>query len=125
MARIVDAALPDDALSPVERAARAWRADVLADLGGLDQVPAARVALLDAATGSMIILSSIDRYLFALAMQDGLVNKRCRRAFPIVEQRMRIADSLMRQLQALGLDRTAPQKLDLARALAERSAGPA
>src|SRR5947209_19416333 len=90
IARITDTTVPDDALSPVEQAARAWRADVLADLGGREHVPAARVALLDAATGSMIILGSLDHYLFALAARDGLVNRRSRRAFAIVEQRMRI-----------------------------------
>ena len=77
--------LPDDALSPLEAAARAWRRDVLSDLGGPDAVPAARRALLDAATGSMIVLASLDRFLFALAARDGLVNKRSRRVFSIVE----------------------------------------
>lgn len=111
--QVTDPALVDDALSPVERAARARRRDVLGDLGGADQVAAARVALLDAAVGSKIILDSIDRYLFGLAARDGLVNRRDRRAFGIVADRMRIADSLARQLQALGLERRRQDVPDL------------
>ncbi len=114
LARVTDPSVPDDALTPVEHAARAWRSDVMADLGGLEQVSAQRVALLDAATGSKIVLDSVDRYLFALAAQDGLVNRRSRRAFVVVEQRMRVADGLARQLQALGLDRVPQRVTDLA-----------
>ena len=117
--RVTDPAIADAALSPVERAARAWRRDVLGDLGGADQVAAARIALLDAATGSKVILDSIDRYLFGLAARDGLVNRRDRRAFAIVADRMRIADSLARQLQALGLERRRDVP-DLTSYLAER-----
>jgi hypothetical protein len=69
--RVTDSAIADAVLSPVERGARAWRRDVLSDdLGGADQVEAARVALLDAAVGSKIIFDSIDRYRFGLAGRD-------------------------------------------------------
>jgi hypothetical protein len=37
-----------------------------------------------------------------LAAQGGLANRRNRRAYSIVADRMRVADSLTRQLQALG-----------------------
>lgn len=99
------------------------RRAVLADLGGLDAVPAARRALLDAATGSMIILTSLDRYVFQLASTDGLVNRRSRRVFAIVEQRQRVADSLARQLQALGLERRERPAISLHEYLAQRETG--
>ncbi len=116
MERVTDLAIPDETLSPVELAARAWRQEVIADLGGLESVPAARRALLDAATGTKIILDSIDRYLFELAESGGLVNRRNRKAFAVVQDRMRVADGLARQLQALGMDRQV-KTLDLAQAL--------
>lgn len=114
--RVTDPAIPDETLSPVELAARAWRQEVIADLGGLESVPAAKRALLDAATGSKIILDSLDQYLFELAESGGLVNRRNRKAFAVVQDRMRVADSLTRQLQALGTERQT-RTIDLAQAL--------
>ncbi len=118
--RVANAAVPDELLSPVELAARAWRQEILVDLGGSEAVPAAKRALLDAATGTKIILDSLDRYLFELAEIGGLVNRRSRKAFAVVQDRMRVADSLTRQLQALGMDRQV-KTVDLARALHQRS----
>ena len=111
--RVNDATIPASDLSPVEQAARAWRDDVLSDLGGVTNISAARMALVNAALGSLIILASVDRYLFALAGADGLTSRKHRRLFPVVEQRMRIADSLARQVQALGLDRAKTTPTDL------------
>ena len=125
LARVTDPAVPDGALSPVEQAARDWRAEVLADLGGPEAVPAAKRALLDAATGTKIILDSIDRYVFELAAAGGLVSRRTRTAFRVVSDRGRVADSLVRQLAAVGLDRVEKPALDLGRYLSQRYAEPA
>jgi hypothetical protein len=103
--RVADAGVPDAALSPVEAAARAWRREAEADLGG-DLAATAR-ALLDAATGTVILLASLDRYVFQLAEAGRLVNRKSRRAFPVLDSRLRLADSLARQLLALGLQRRA------------------
>lgn len=116
---MADPAIPDEALSPVEQAARDWRREVVEDLGGPEAVPAATLALLNAATGSKIILDSLDRYIFELAESGGLVSRRTRKAFAVVADRMRVADSLTRQLQALGLERRsrpAPSLQDYLRA---------
>ena len=112
--------LSETALSPVERAARDWRQQVLDDLGGLHAVSATRRALLDAATGSMILLASLDAYVFELAGQGGLANRKHRRVFPVVLDRMRVADGLARQLQTLGLDRQERPPVDLSTYLAQR-----
>jgi hypothetical protein len=120
MARVVDPHLPTESLSPVEQAARDWRQQVLDDLGGLDAVSATRPALLDAATGSMILLASLDAYVFELAGQGGLANRKHRRVFPVVLDRMRVADGLARQLQTLGLDRQERPPVDLSTYLAQR-----
>jgi hypothetical protein len=120
MERVLDPGLSETVLSPVERAARDWRQQVLDDLGGLDAVSATRRALLDAATGSMILLASLDAYVFELAGQGGLANRKHRRVFPVVLDRMRVADGLARQLQTLGLDRQERPPVDLSTYLAQR-----
>jgi hypothetical protein len=123
LARVANPTIPEDALSPVELAARAWRQEVIEDLGGAAAVPATKAALLDAVTGTKVILDSLDRYVFELATEDGLVSRKYRRAFAVVLDRMRVADGLARQLQALGLERAAPSVPDLATYLAQRPRG--
>jgi hypothetical protein len=125
--RVKDPAIGDDALSPVERAARDWRQEVVADLGGPSAVPAAKLALVDAVVGTKILLDSIDRYVFELAAQDGLVSRRTRSAFRVVADRMRVADSLARQLAALGMERHTPAVPSLTDYLASKGGrdGPA
>jgi hypothetical protein len=120
LTRVADPSLLEDQLSPVERAARAWRQEVVADLGGATALPATKAALLDAAVRSKILLDSIDRYVIELAFQEGLVSRRHRAAFQVVADRMRVADGLARQLQALGLEAPQPATPDLAAYLARR-----
>jgi hypothetical protein len=122
--RVADPAIPDARLTPLERTVRAWRLEVLADLGG-DAASAATRALLDATVGTKLILSSLDAFLFHLATADqGMVNRRGRFAFRIVHDRMRVADSFTRQLQALGLDRVERPPIDLTQYLARRQGAP-
>jgi hypothetical protein len=54
---------------------------VLHDLGGPEAVSAAKRAVVNAVLGTRIMLDSLDRYLFELAAQGGLVNRRNRRAY--------------------------------------------
>jgi hypothetical protein len=122
--RVGDRTIPDASLSPLERAVRAWRDEILEDLGG-DTVSAAKRAVLDAAVGSKIILSSLDNFLYQLANTgQGLVNRRARFAYRIVNDRMRVADSFTRQLQTLGLDRVERPPIDLTQYLARRQGAP-
>ena len=109
--RISDDAITD--LTPVEQAAREWKEGVIADCGGRQALTHAKLALISSATGSWIILSTIDQYVFALAQTQGLTSKKHRRVWPVVEQRARIAESFSRQLQMIGLERrSVPQTLD-------------
>ena len=71
------------------------------------------MALLDAATGTKIILDSLDMYVFELAGIAGLVNRRNRKVATVVTDRMRVADSLARQLHTLGLERRRQQEPSL------------
>ena len=71
--RVKDPRVADDALTPVERGARAWRGEVLHDLGGPEAVSAAKLALVEAALGTKIVLDSLDRYLsFAKTVSGSL-----------------------------------------------------
>ena len=99
---------------------RGWRDEILEDLGG-DTVSAAKRAILDAAVGSKIILSRLDSFLFELAGSGrGMVNRRGRYAYRIVNDRMRVSDSLVKQLAALGLDRVERPPVDLGTYLSQR-----
>ena len=79
-----------------------WRADLIADLGGDDTISTQRVALIDLAVKSKLLLDSIDTWLLT---QPTLVNVRKRSLIPIVLQRQTLADGLARYLTQLGLER--------------------
>lgn len=86
------------------RAVKAWRAEMVEALGGEQQVSPQRLTLLELAARSRLFLDHIDSYLLELPT---LIIRRRKSVIPIVEQRQRLADSLARQLQTLGLDRVA------------------
>jgi hypothetical protein len=89
-------------LGPVGVALRAWRHDLIEALGGDDVISPQRRALVELATRTHLMVESVDRYVLAL---PSLVNKSRRQLFAVVHQRQVLADSLMRQLVHLGLDR--------------------
>jgi hypothetical protein len=105
LTRISDDTLAPHDLSPFEATARQWRESVITDLGGHDALTTTKLALINTAVGSWLLLSTVDSYLMELASTTGVVNRKHRAAFAIVEQRARLADSLVRQLQALGLEK--------------------
>ena len=90
-----------------------WKEHLLADLGGESHATAAQIALVEIATRTRLFFDHVDAILLAL---PALVNRR-RKLLPLVEQRQRLADSLVRTLSTLGLERRA-RGLDLVRALA-------
>jgi len=79
-----------------------WRSDLIADLGGEDAISTQRVALIDLAVKSKLLLDSIDTWLLT---QPTLVNVRKRSLLPVVLQRQTLADGLARYLTQLGLER--------------------
>ena len=82
------------------RAVAAWKADLVRDLGG--DLSAQRLTLVDLAAKNMLYLNHIDSFLM---QQDSLVNKRKRAVLPLLRDRQALADSLLRLLGQLGLDR--------------------
>lgn len=76
--------------------------ELLEDLGGEENLSAQRRMLVDMAMRTKLFLDSLDAWALE---QPSIVNKRARKLYPFVLERTRLADSLQRQLEALGLDR--------------------
>jgi hypothetical protein len=79
-----------------------WREDLVADLGGLDNISTQQSTLIDLTVKSKLLLDSIDAWLLT---QPSLINKRKRSLIPVVLQRQTLADGLARYLAQLGLER--------------------
>jgi len=79
-----------------------WRADVLEALGGPDAVSPQKMALVEIACRQRLLLDSADEYLLGL---QSIVNRKGRHVHRVVLERQTIADSLLRILIALGLER--------------------
>lgn len=92
-----------DGRSALGQAVAAYRADLLASLGGAESLSAQELTLVEMCAKDWLILQSVDAYL----LQAGLFNKKKRAAYPLTATRMQIADSLTRRLQALGLTKRA------------------
>jgi hypothetical protein len=80
------------------------------DAKGGDPSPQ-QIAIIDEVMRLNLLIAHIDRYLIEL--RDGIVNRRHKRLAPIVEQRQKLADSRLRHLQALGLERRARRVSDV------------
>ncbi len=91
-----------DGRSTVGRELSAWRADLLADLGGVETIPTQKLALVEQAVRTKLLLDSIDAWLL---VQPSLVNKRRRELISVVTQRTTLVRSLRDLLNDLGLER--------------------
>jgi hypothetical protein len=97
----------------------AWRADLLADLGGEEALSTQQRALVDVIVRQKLLLESVDAWLL---MQPSLVNGRTRSLIPVVRERQGLADSLARYLAQLGLERRAKPVPSLNDYLSQRGA---
>jgi hypothetical protein len=108
-----------DGRSALARSIRAWKADVVADMGGPDNLSRAQATLIDAAARDLALLEVADAFLLE---QGGRIVDRTKRAFvPLVEQRLKVMDHLGRTLAMLGLKRVARPVQSLAEVLASAS----
>src|SRR5215471_13730200 len=110
-----------DRRTAAARATLAFKHELIAALGGEAGLSPQRRKLVDLAARASLLLDHVDAWLFE---QRSLINARSKTLLPVLIQRQALAEHLARLLDKLGLER-APQKLDLARAIAERAAGPA
>jgi hypothetical protein len=108
-----------DTLGEVGEVLRLWRAALIADLGGVDNLSTQQRAIVELATRSFLIVESLDRWLLA---QKSLINKSRRTVFPIVLQRASLADGLARYMTMLGLERRSRPGPTLADRLAQSQA---
>jgi hypothetical protein len=130
--RVRDDSVPDEQLGPVELGARLWRRDVLENLGGPGAVAPTMSAAVDTVTVSMLCQALVDRYLWEIASTFGVVDGKQRKLLSLVTERARLADSFLRQLQLLGLERRTPKAptideviADIAKKNAQDGAAPA
>lgn len=86
----------------VGRELAAWRASLIADLGGEENLTTAEHALVDLAVRDRLLLDSVDAWLLS---EPKLVNGRKKSVYPAVAQRMKLAEGFTRRLQTLGLQR--------------------
>jgi hypothetical protein len=94
-----------DGRSQASVALRKWRAEIVEDLGGSDNMSAQKETIVDLACRSRLILHSVDTWLFE---QESLVyrsKKRLATVLPVVMQRQQLADSLAQYMKMLGLER--------------------
>lgn len=89
-----------DRRSRVGKSLSQWRADLVSDLGGQDQISTQENAVIDLCVREKLLLDSLDAWLLE---QRSLVNLRKKSVIPALSQRAQLADSLARHLQMLGL----------------------
>jgi len=103
------------------REVAAWVADYAADLGGVDQLTTGQRTLLRMAGTTALQLARLDGFI---ATMDGLVHRKRRQAYPVLLQRMTLANGLRALLADLGIARQAKPVESLATYLASRAAEP-
>lgn len=99
------------------RALLAWREQLITDLGGVEQLSAQKLGMVELACRTKAIVDAADSWLLS---QPSIVNKKSRALLPIVMQRQTLCDSLARLLNQLGLSRVPKPVKSLAEHIQER-----
>lgn len=108
-----------DNRTSMAKALAAWRAELIADLGGIEQVATQELALVEEAVKTKLLLDSIDGWLLA---QPSLIDKRKRAVLPVVRDRQALVNTLRGLLGDLGLRRRSTAGPSLTEYLAVRNA---
>ena len=111
-----------DGRTKLGKAAAAFRAELLEDLGGESELSAMEAAILEQVVIDRLLLACIDGFLFAGVGDNpigNILNKSKRRLFPLVEQRQSIAAGMTARLSKLGLKKR-PRVVDLGGYVAEK-----
>jgi hypothetical protein len=106
-----------DRRTRVGKALDQWRADLIADLGGLENISTQERAIIDEAVLTKLILSSINVWMLK---QRSLVSDRNRGALPVVMHRNTLVTTLKALLESLGLARRTRELPSLQAYLAQR-----
>lgn len=78
------------------------RADLVRDLGGEESISAQQAAVIEQTARLWLYVDVLDRWILE---QESVVNKRRKSVLPVLRERAALGDSLLRHLQALGLER--------------------
>jgi hypothetical protein len=108
-----------DRRTRIGKALQAWRNELISDLGGIENLSAAKLALIDSAVKTKLILDSIEVWMLK---QQSLVSGKTRGAIPVVLHRNSLVGSLKGLLETLGLERRARKVPTLAEVFAEPAA---
>ena len=108
-----------DGRSALGRALADFRGEVERDLGGAENLSAQQHAVIDVLCRTKLLLDGVDNFLLS---QRSLINKRKRALLPIVRERTALAESYVRHLQMLGLEKRQPPAMDLQAYLRQRGA---
>jgi hypothetical protein len=82
------------------RSLRAWQNSIVEALGGESQISPQLMTLVNLAAQSKVLLEEIDVYLLSLR---SVVNRKTKRAVPILRDRLALAADLRATLQLIGL----------------------
>ena len=82
-------------------ALRAWRKELIGDLGGDENVSLAQRTIVECASTTKLMISSLDAWILN---QPSLMTRE-RKLMPVIIQRQQLVDSLTRMLSQLGLER--------------------
>src|SRR5262245_29121247 len=85
---------------------RIWQRDLIADLGGEENVSLAQRTIIECAATTRLMIGSLDAWITS---QQTLITRE-RKLLPVVLQRQTMVDSLTRMLVQLGLERRVRQK---------------
>lgn len=110
-----------DKRTAVGKALAAWRADLVQDLGGVENISVQQLALIEEAVTTKLILSSVNAWLLS---QRTLVNRRSREVIAAVRDRNSLVTTLRGLLGDLGLERRRPEIPTLSDYLRGREAEP-
>jgi len=95
----------DEATEPGQALAQ-WRGELIQDLGGEEGLSTQEKYVIELVTRLRLMLDSIDAWLLG---QPTLINKQRRQVFAAVRERTHMADSIVKNLEMLGLKKQLKQ----------------
>jgi hypothetical protein len=105
-----------DQRTQVGKALALWRSELVADLGGEENLSKQEQVLIEQATRLHLIIESVDGWLFQ--RKGGMVNRRKNALLPVVRERAALVLALKGLLESLGMKRRAKPLSSLAEILA-------
>jgi hypothetical protein len=83
---------------------------IIFDAGGCENLSQLKLDLIDRYLRTLILIDSIDNYLFSL---PSIIRRRSKSLFPVALQRQQFMNSAFQLATAIGLQRVAPKPMDL------------